>query len=107
MPHGLSKNLDLDFQVEDEERLRLKITELFNLLKDGKQTDLSDLGLHLFDLIESLTNALFLMLEKRDVIDVTELRHFMNRMKLHRTNPPLFKRINDIAWQSDFKVTWT
>ena len=47
-------------------------------------------------------------------IDVKQLKHFLHRANLHRTNPPLFKRINDYvcdmeklkALKQDFKETW-
>jgi len=37
---------------------------------------------------------------------VTELKHYLHRVNVHRSNPALFKRINDIAQQSDFTITW-
>lgn len=40
-------------------------------------------------------------------MDVTELKYFMHRANLHRTNPPLFKRISDVAKMGEFKATWT
>lgn len=51
---------------------------------------------------------------KEQEIDVKQLKHFLHRANLHRTNPPLFKRINDYVYdtekdnaqQSDFKETW-
>ena len=41
------------------------------------------------------------------MVDVTELKHYLHRANLHRTNPSLFKRINDIASWSDFKEEWS
>ena len=41
------------------------------------------------------------------MIDVTELKHFMHKADLDRKNPALFKRIGDIARNSDFKEKWT
>ena len=43
-----------------------------------------------------------LYVENENTIDVTELKHYLHRSNVHRTNPPLFKRINDVALQSDF-----
>ena len=37
-----------------------------------------------------------------ETIDVTELKLYMHRANLHRLNPTLFKKINDIARESDF-----
>ena len=36
-------------------------------------------------------------------LDVTELKHFLHRANLHSENPALFKIINDIAINSEFK----
>ena len=40
-------------------------------------------------------------------LDVTELKHFLHRANLHSENPALFKIINDIAVNSEFKQQWT
>ena len=39
----------------------------------------------------------YLFLDTEELVDVTELKHYFYRVNVHRTNPPLFKRINDIA----------
>ena len=41
------------------------------------------------------------------MVDVTELKHFLFKVNMHRTNPPLFKMISDISRHSDYKATWT
>ena len=42
-----------------------------------------------------------------DTIDVTELKLYLHRANMHRTNPTLFKKINDVARESDFTARWT
>ena len=36
-------------------------------------------------------------------LDVTELKHFLHKANLHSENPALYKIINDIAVNSEFK----
>ena len=38
---------------------------------------------------------------------MTELKFYLHKAKLHRTNPALFKRVNDLARESDFKLQWS
>ena len=40
-------------------------------------------------------------------LDVTELKHLLHRANLHSENPALYKVINDIAINSEFKEQWT
>ena len=46
-------------------------------------------------------------IEGKEVVDVTELKHYLHRVNVHRTNPPFFKKINDIALKSGFAEQWT
>lgn len=41
------------------------------------------------------------------MVDVTELKHYLHRVNIHRTNPSLFKRLSDIAKKSDFTEKWS
>ena len=66
------------------------------MLKDGTKEGKYKKDLDLVN-VESLTSSCLFLEDQEDKIDVTELRHFMHRSSLHRTNPPLFKRINDTA----------
>ena len=38
---------------------------------------------------------------------MTELKHYFHKANLHVSNPPLFKAVNDLANESDFKASWT
>lgn len=40
-------------------------------------------------------------------MDVTELKHYLHRANIHRTNPSLFKRVSDHARKSDFTAKWS
>jgi len=42
-----------------------------------------------------------------ETVDVTDLKHYLHKVNLYRTNPPLFKRISDLATESNFTATWT
>ena len=44
---------------------------------------------------------MFIFVEGSDQVDVAELKLYLHRANLHKTNPALFKRINDY----DAKVT--
>ena len=54
-----------------------------------------------------LTKRLSVEASEDAKLDVTELKHFFHRANLHSENPALFKIINDIAVNSEFKEQWT
>lgn len=49
----------------------------------------------------------FIATENEEMVDVTELKHYLHRVNMHRSNPSLFKRLADIAKKSDFTAKWS
>ena len=81
-----------------------QIKAFFNTVKQGK---LIDFLLSHWDFVFQNLISFFTFTENEDTVDVTELKFYLHKANLHRTNPALFKRINDVAYNSDFKATWT
>ena len=77
-----------------------QIKDFFNSIKQGKNE-----LIYLETLTESLSIArpilisftYFWTIDNEDMVDLTELKHYLHKANIHRTNPALFKRINDIA----------
>ena len=84
-----------------------QIKAFFNTVKQGKLIDF--LLSHWDFVFQNYKNliSIFTFTENEDTVDVTELKFYLHKANLHRTNPALFKRINDVAYNSDFKATWT
>lgn len=74
----LSQSLDLDLNQKDTQAMIQHVTDFFNIIKQ----------------------------DTADVVDVTELKFYLHKANLHRTNPSLFKRVNELAKESDFKLQW-
>lgn len=82
-----------------------QVTALFECVKLGKCEQLGTDPSEFCRWKQPLT--LSFETENEETVDVTELKHYLHRANIHRTNPSLFKRLSDVSKKSDFTERWT